>query len=44
MPLEPWYSRLQDFNGFLEAFIYVNDILASANTKFNMLRLLAATI
>ena len=40
-PLNP---GIQDFNGFLEAFIYVNNILASANTKFNMLRLLAATI
>jgi len=40
-PLKP---GIQDFNGFLEAFIYVNDILASANTKLNMLPLLAATI
>ena len=40
-PLNP---GIQDFNGFLEAFIYVDDILASANTKFNMMRLLAATI
>ena len=40
-PLNP---GIQDFNGFLKAFIYVNDILASANTKFNMLCLLAATI
>ena len=40
-PLNP---GIQDFNGFLEAFIYVNDILASENTKFNMLHLLAATI
>ena len=35
---------IQDLNGFLEAFIYVDDILASANNKFNMLRLLSATI
>ena len=40
-PLNP---GIQDFNGFLKAFIYVDDILASANTKFNMLSLLAATI
>ena len=40
-PLNP---GIQDFNGFLEAFIYIDDILASANTKFNMLHLLAATI
>ena len=40
-PLNP---GIQDFNGSLEAFIYIDDILASANTKFNMLRLLAATI
>jgi hypothetical protein len=40
-PLNP---GIQDLNGFLEAFIYVDDILASANNKFNMLRLLAATI
>jgi hypothetical protein len=35
---------IQDLEGFLEAFIYVDDILASAISKFNMLRLLAATI
>ena len=40
----PLNSGIQDLNGFLEAFIYVDDILASANTRFNMLRLLAATI
>jgi hypothetical protein len=40
-PLNP---VIEDLNGFLEAFIYVDDILASANNKFNMLRLLAATI
>ena len=40
-PLNP---GIQDFNGFLKAFIYVDDILASANNKSNMLRLLAATI
>lgn len=40
-PLNP---GIQDLEGFLEAFIYVDDILASAISKFNMLRLLAATI
>ena len=40
-PLNP---GIQDLNGPLEAFIYVDDILASANNKFNILRLLAATI
>jgi len=40
-PLNP---GIQDFSGSLEAFIYVDDILASANTKFNMMCLLAATI
>ncbi len=40
----PLNSCIQDLDGFLEAFIYVNDILASANTRFNMLCLLAATI
>jgi hypothetical protein len=40
-PLNP---GIQGLDGFLEAFIYVDDILASANKKFNMLCLLAATI
>jgi hypothetical protein len=42
-PLNP---GIQNLNGFLEAFIYVyvDDILASANNKFNMLHLLATTI
>ncbi len=40
-PLNP---GIQDLNGPLEAFIYVDDILASANNKFNILHLLVATI
>jgi hypothetical protein len=35
---------IQDLGGSLEAYIYVDDILASAFSKFNILRLLAATI
>jgi hypothetical protein len=35
---------IQDLDGSLEAYIYVDDILASAVDKFNILRLLAATI
>jgi hypothetical protein len=40
-PLNP---GIQDLDGSLEAYIYVDDILASAVQKFNILRLLAATI
>ncbi len=35
---------LPDIDDFLEAYIYVDDILGSAVGKFNILRLLAATI
>ena len=35
---------LPDLDEFLEAYIYVDDILGSAVGKFNILRLLAATI
>ena len=35
---------LPDIDEFLEAYIYVDDILGSAVGKFNNLRLLAATI
>jgi hypothetical protein len=40
-PLNP---GIPDVNGSLEAYIYVDDILASAVIKQNILRLLAATI
>ncbi len=40
-PLNP---GLPDLGEFLEAYIYVDDILGSAVGKFNILRLLAATI
>ena len=40
-PLNP---GLPDLDEFLEAYIYVDDILGSAVGKFNILRLLAATI
>jgi hypothetical protein len=40
-PLNP---ELPDLDGILEAYIYVDDILGSAVGKFNILRLLAATI
>jgi hypothetical protein len=40
-PLNP---GIQNLDGSLEAYIYVDDILASAVNKFNILRLLAATI
>ena len=40
-PLNP---RLPDLDEFLEAYIYVDDILGSAIGKFNILRLLAAMI
>jgi hypothetical protein len=40
-PLNP---GIPDLDGNLEAYIYVNDILASAGNKNNILRLLAAII
>ncbi len=40
-PLNP---GIPDLNGTLEAYIYVDDILASAVNKQNILRLLAAII
>ncbi len=40
-PLNP---GIPDLDGSLEAYIYVNDILASAVNNHNILRLLAATI
>jgi hypothetical protein len=40
-PLNP---GIQDLDGSLKAYIYVDDILASAVNKFNILRLLAAMI
>ena len=40
-PLNP---GLPDLDKFLEAYIYVDDILGSAVGKFNILRLFAATI
>jgi hypothetical protein len=39
-PLNP---GIQDLDGSLKAYIYIDDILASAVNKFNILRLLAAT-
>ncbi len=40
-PLNPC---IQDLDGCLKAYIYVDDILASAVNKLNIMRLLAATI
>ena len=40
-PLNP---GLPDLDEILEAYIFVDDILGSAVGKFNILRLLAATI
>jgi hypothetical protein len=40
----PFKSGLPDLDGILEAYIYVDDILGSAVGKFNILRLLTATI
>ncbi len=40
----PLNLGIQDLDGSLEAYIYVHDILGSAVNKFDILRLLAATI
>ena len=40
----PFNPGLPDLDGILEAYIYVDDILGSAVGKFDILRLLAATI
>ncbi len=40
-PLNP---GIQDLDGSLKTYIYIDDILASVVNKFNILRLLAATI
>jgi hypothetical protein len=40
----PLNLGIQDLDGNLEAYIYIEDILASAVNKFDILRLLAATI
>jgi len=40
----PLNHGIPELDGSLEAFIYVDDIMGSAVGKFNILRLLAATI